>query len=111
MALLEDMEKSKVYPSNFTLSVLVKLSNRGNRLEKAFELCRDICKKYNLKLNIHVYSNLIHACTQHWDLPRAITVFQEILQERIRPDVRTYSILLRGCVAAEEAQEAASFLR
>jgi pentatricopeptide repeat protein len=111
IALLEDMQRANVAPSNFTLSVLVKLCNRSNRPDVAFELCQDICKKYNLKPNVHVYDNLMHACTQHSDLPRAITVLQQLLQERIRPDTRSYGILLRGCLAAGEAQEAAKLLR
>jgi pentatricopeptide repeat protein len=111
MALLEDMQAAKVAPSNFTLSVLVKLCNRGKRLEMAFELCSNLSKKYNLKLNVHVYNNLMHACTQHGDLPRALTVFQELLRERIRPDPRSYGVLVRGSLAACETQGAASILR
>merc|ERR1719145_143564 len=41
MGLLQDMEDAGVAPSNFTLSVLVKLANRSHRVEKAFELCED----------------------------------------------------------------------
>merc|ERR1719333_864168 len=77
----------------------------------AFELCRDLSKKYNLVLNIHVYNNLMHACTQHGDVTRAISVFQQLLQERVRPDARSYKILLQGCTAAGEGKAAADLLR
>jgi pentatricopeptide repeat protein len=111
IAVLEDMQERGVRPSNFTLSVLVKMANRANRPEMAFELCHDISRKYNLVLNTHVYNNLMQACIQHWKLPRALSVFQQLLQEQVRPDARSYSILLRGCVAACEAQSAADLLR
>merc|ERR1719491_2261174 len=38
LSLLEEMREAGVPPSNFTLSVLVKLANRIRRPEKAFEL-------------------------------------------------------------------------
>jgi pentatricopeptide repeat protein len=111
MAVLTDMQAAGVQPSNFTLSVLVKLANRARRPEMAFELCSDLSEKYDLKLNIHVYNNLMHACSQHWDFPRALKVFQQLLQERVRPDVRSYRILLQGATAAGEKQGAADLLR
>jgi pentatricopeptide repeat protein len=111
MSLIRDMEASGVRPSNFTLSVLVKLCNRANRPDTAFEHCRELCQKYKLTLNIHVYNNLMHSCCMHRNLPRALDVFEQLLKERVRPDVRSYSILLRGCVAAGEAQDAAGLLR
>jgi pentatricopeptide repeat protein len=111
MSVLQDMQAGGVHPSNFTLSVLVKLANRANRPEMAFELTRDLSSKYNLVPNIHVYNNLMHACTQHWDLPRALSVFQRLLQERVRPDVRSYKILLQGSTAASEKQTASDLLR
>merc|ERR1719401_1435912 len=111
LAVLKDMQAARVRPSNFTLSVLVKLANRANQPDMAFELVRDLSKTYNLVPNVHVYNNLMHACTQHWDFPRALVVFRQLLQERIRPDVRSYSILLRGCAAANKPQDAAGLLR
>merc|ERR1719262_274547 len=94
MALLEDMQTSGVPPSNFTLSVLVKLASRAHRHDKAFELCADVCKKYRFKLNVHVYNNLINACIQHRELERAMGVLRQALKERTRPDARTYSLML-----------------
>merc|ERR1719498_172398 len=98
MALLEKMKKSGVRPSNFTLSVLVKLANRGKKLEKAFEICEELTAKHGFRLNVHVYDNLIQACINHRDLQRATSVLERMLRERVRPDVRTYSLLLRACV-------------
>merc|ERR1712032_1390749 len=63
--LLREMQEAGVRPSNFTLSVLVKLARRSRQPEKAFELCKELAQQYNLRLNVHVYNNLIHACTSN----------------------------------------------
>merc|ERR1719282_2221853 len=108
---LKDMEAASVTPSNFTLSVVAKLANRSRQPEKGFELCYSLSRKYGIRLNMHVYNNLIHACTAHGNLPRALEVFEQMLDERGRPDVRTYTLLLRGCINAHAATEAAGLLR
>lgn len=111
MGLLADMQEQGVAPSNFTLSVLVKLARRSNQLEKAFEFCEEISKKYRFRLNIHVYNNLLHACSSHGDINLALEVFERFLKEKVRPDARTYNLLLRGCIEAGKIEEAASLLR
>merc|ERR1719408_888972 len=62
LRLLHEMQSEGVRPSNFTLSLLVKLMNRARRLEQAFSLVEDITRKYNFRPNVHVYANLVHAC-------------------------------------------------
>jgi pentatricopeptide repeat protein len=111
MKLLGEMEKSGVRPSNFTLSVLVKMASRAKLLDKAFEVCERISTKYRFKLNVPVYSNLIQACIADKDLKRAFEVLERLIKERLRPDVRTYSLLLRGTVQFGQATEAAGLLR
>jgi len=107
---LSDMQDSGIQPSNFTLSVLVKLANRSHRLDKAFEFCDDISRQYGLRLNVHVYNNLMQACTAHQDVGRAIEVLGKAVGEKVRPDARTYSVLLRGCIGAGDARAAAGLL-
>lgn len=111
MALFEKMKKSGVCPSNFTLSVLVKLANRGKKLEKAFEVCDEVTSKYGFRLNTHVFANLIQACINHNNLPRATGVLKRMLEERVRPDVRCYCLLLRAYIELHSAQDAAGILR
>jgi len=111
MELLRVMEDAGVAPSNFTLSVLVKLANRSQRLDKAFELCGEVSRRYRLRLNVHVYNNLLQACVTHGDLPRAVEVFEQFVRERVRPDARTYTVLLRACAATSDARLAAGLVR
>jgi len=109
--LLREMQEAGVRPSNFTLSVLVKLATRSRRPEKAFELCKELAQQYNLRLNVQVYNNLVHACTANQDMQHALQVFEQMLNERIRPDARTYTLLLRGSVACGDVCETAGLLR
>merc|ERR1740121_405598 len=110
LALLKDMEAAGVTPSNFTLSVVAKLANRSRRNDEAFKLCEELAARYNIRLNMHVYNNLVHACTTCGNLPRALDTFERMLSERVKPDVRTYALLLRACISACEAQTAAGLL-
>merc|ERR1719321_593574 len=111
MNVLQDMESVGVKPSNFTLSVLVKLCMRSKRLNRAFEIVDEVSAKHSIRPNMHVFDNLIQACIQHNNLRRAFEVLERALKEKTRPAVRTYSLLLRGCIAAGEAQEAAGLVR
>merc|ERR1719359_2372472 len=52
LRLLEEMQSEGVPPSNFTLSILVKLMNRARRLDRAFALVEEITKKYNFWPNV-----------------------------------------------------------
>merc|ERR1719327_1139124 len=96
LRLLQEMQKEGIPPSNFTLSLLVKLMNRARRLDQAFVLVEDITKKYNFHPNVHVYANLVQACISGQQLPRAVGVLEQMIKERISPDSRTYTILVRA---------------
>jgi pentatricopeptide repeat protein len=111
MTLLSEMRASGIHPTNFTLSVLVKLASRANFLEKAFELCSEISETYSFRLNVHVFNNLIQACTTHNQLQRSFDVLDRMLSERVRPDARTYTLLIRACVAVRECKDAVGFIR
>merc|ERR1719326_2054534 len=99
MRLLEEMQSSGVAPNNFTLSILVKLMNRARRLNQAFSLVEDITKKYNFKPNVHVYTNLAQACVANRSLGRAMRILEKMVAERVRPENRTYTILIRAHIS------------
>jgi len=109
--LLNEMQQAGVSPSPFTLSVLVKLCNRGKRPERAFELVEDLARRFQLQLNVHVYNNLIHARTTQGDLPGALRVLEGMVEHQVRPDARTYMLLIRGCIETSALREAAGLVR
>jgi len=111
MSVLEMMKKANVAPSNFTLSVLVKLICRAKKLDEAFALSAKIAKDHNLHLNVYVYNNLIQGCIQNKSLHRGLEAFGTMVQKKVSPDARTYTLLLRGCVERGSNTIAAGLLR
>lgn len=112
IGLLEEMQMGGVAPSNFTVSVLVKLCGRARRPVEAFELCQQLSDKYGLKPNVHVYNNLINVCiTQRSQMARAMEVLERMIGENVRPDTRTYTLLLRACIDYKDVETAAGLLR
>merc|ERR1719238_1865223 len=91
MGLFQEMQKDRISPSNFTLSIMVKLLNRARRVEEAFDLVRDLPAQHKFKPNAHVYTNLIQACIGSRQHSRAFGVLETMVKERVRPDCRLYS--------------------
>merc|ERR1719375_1860995 len=112
LKLVEDMYKQNVRPSNFTLSILVKLLGRSRRLNQAFAMVEETCKRFDLQANIHVYTCLIFACFQNRQMPRALQLHDSMITEAgVEPDERTYAVLARGCLQAGSIEKAANVVR
>jgi len=112
LKLVEDMHKNNVRPSNFTLSILVKLLGRSRRLNQAFAMVEETCKRFDLQANIHVYTCLLYACFQNRQMPRALQLHDSMITEAgIEPDERTYAVLARGCLGAGSIEKAANVVR
>merc|ERR1719355_544254 len=112
LALVEDMHKNHVRPSNFTLSILVKLLGRSRRLNQAFTTVEETCKRFDLQANIHVYTCLIYACFQNRQLARALKLHDSMISEAgVEPDAKTYAVLARGCATAGSLDKAANVIR
>jgi len=109
--LLREMLKEGVPPSNFTLSIMVKLLNRARKIEQAFDLVHEVTRQYRFKPNVHVYTNLMQGCINSRQLSRALTVLQTMVKERVQPDCRVYAILIRACMYQEDYKQADSLLR
>eukprot|EP00930_Biecheleria_cincta_P050442 TRINITY_DN3560_c0_g1_i2.p1 TRINITY_DN3560_c0_g1~~TRINITY_DN3560_c0_g1_i2.p1 ORF type:complete len:957 (-),score=222.17 TRINITY_DN3560_c0_g1_i2:112-2982(-) len=126
MSVLKEMCAAGMPPSNFTLSVLIKLATRAKQPAKAFELFDSIRKEYGIHPNVHVYNNLIQAATWYTkgsaasgagvnnlgrDLATAMQTVERMFAEKVRPDARTYMLLLKCCIAANQPEQALQLLR
>merc|ERR1719247_2813524 len=109
--LLAEMRAEGIQPSNYTLTVMVRVLGHARRLDRALELVEDVTTKYRFKVNSHVVSALIQACISNRDLKRAVTVFEKGSQDRVSPDVRTCQTLVRSLLQSGSAQQAVSVLR
>lgn len=111
MRLLDEMQAEGVQPSNFTLSIIVKLLNRARRLDQAFAVVKEISQMYNFRPNVHVYTNLVHACVANKQLPRGMSVLEQMIKERVAPESRTYAILVRASISAGLLEQACGLLK
>jgi pentatricopeptide repeat protein len=111
LQLLSDMRKSGVAPSNYTLSMLVKLMGRCKRLNQAFVMLEDISKEYGLKINVQVYTCLIQGCFNAGQPGKAIGLHEKIMNEGLYPDAMTFTVLVRGCIQAGLLEKAVELAR
>jgi len=99
--LLDDMRANGVSPSNYTLSILVKLLGRARRLNEAFSIIDDLCATHGFRPNIHVYTCLVQACIQNGKLQRAMETYDTMINDAgCQPDQKFFSALARGCMQA-----------
>jgi len=112
LKVLEDMKASGVAPSNYTLSILVKLMGRSHRLKRAFTMVEELRAAYGLRPNIQVYTCLMQACLQNKQVGRALEVHDEMVRElQAPPDQKAFNVLLGGCIKAWAMEEAVRVAR
>jgi len=109
--LLAEMQKKGIAPSNYTLTVAIRLMALARNLDRAFELTASLTEKYRFKANSQVYCALIQACTTCKESSRAMTVFEQMVKERMQPDPRTCQILFRALFNVGNLKKCADVLR
>ncbi|CAE6940013.1 unnamed protein product [Symbiodinium natans] len=111
LRLLEEMKASGIKPSNYTLSILVKLLGNARRLGQAMQMVEDLSSQHGLKPNIQVYTCLIHACFQNRRFERALGVYENMIKEGCRADEKFYAVLARGCLQLHQPTKAIEVIR
>mmetsp|Transcript_33761 Transcript_33761/g.66419 ORF Transcript_33761/g.66419 Transcript_33761/m.66419 type:complete len:429 (+) Transcript_33761:2-1288(+) len=109
--LLREMQAQGIQPSNYTLTVMVKLMGQSRRVDRAFELVDTITHKYRFRMNSHVCGALIQACLSARDPLRAATVCERSIRERLQLEPRTCQHLIRCLLNAAHTVRAVSLLR
>jgi pentatricopeptide repeat protein len=111
LQLVSQMRSYGVAPSNYTLSMLVKLMCRCRKLDQAFKVLEDISREYNFRINVQVYTCLIQGCFHDGKADKAMAVYDKLVAEKVVPDAMTYSVLVRGCLRAGNIRKAADLLK
>merc|ERR1719476_906247 len=111
LRLVQEMQAEGVQPSNYTLSILVKLLSRARRLDQAFAAVTEITQRYNFRVNEHVYANLVQGCVSSQQLSRGMRTLEQMVSERVVPDGRTYSTLIRASLSKGLFDKVAELLR
>merc|ERR1712232_1324979 len=106
LRLYDDMIATGLAPSNFTLSILVKLLGRSKRLQQAFSLVEKVREDHGVRPNIQVYTCLMQACFQNKQTAKAVSLLDKMIEEGIKPDERTFSALVHGCLVAGQKDKA-----
>jgi pentatricopeptide repeat protein len=63
-------------------------------------------KKYNFQLNATVYTCLMSACCACGQNEKALELLRRMIKERVWPDQKTYSTIIRGAIKGGNADVA-----
>merc|ERR1719343_1556632 len=106
------MKTAGVGPSNYTLSILVKLLGHARRLPQAFRLVEDLSKQNGFRPNVQVYTCLVQACVLNRRLEKALALHDEMVSDSgCRVDEKFYAVLARGCLQMQQPMKAAEVVR
>jgi pentatricopeptide repeat protein len=111
LALLKKMKGAGVAPSNYTLSIMIKLLGRSKRLSQAFAMVEDMTSEQGFRPNIQVYTCLMQACFHNKQLGMALTLHDQCVDENCRLDEMAYTSLARGCIQSGTPEKAAEVVR
>merc|ERR1719337_738694 len=74
------MQAAGVKPSNYTLSILVKLLGRARCLNQAFSVVESLSRRHGFKPNVQVYTCLMQACILNKKLDRALKLHDTMVK-------------------------------
>jgi len=111
LRMLEEMTQAGIKPSNYTLSIMVKLLGNARRLGQAVQMVDDLSKKHRIKPNIQVYTCLVHACFQNRRYERALEVYNNMVNDGCPGDEKFYTVLARGFLQLHMPMKAIDVIR
>merc|ERR1712194_117215 len=98
--LMAEMKRQDVKPSNYTLSIVVKMWSKRKSLDKAFACIREALKNpaEHGRVDAQVGSCIVGACIHNRAPERALLVFEEMKTwpNFDGPDANTYSAMISG---------------
>jgi pentatricopeptide repeat protein len=103
---LGDMEGCGIAPSNFTLSILVKLYGRSQDLDTALRHVETMSAKYGFVANDQVYTCLVAACANCGRMAQAYEVFRKLAS----PDAKAFTTVINGALKHNDVSGALQFL-
>mmetsp|Transcript_50 Transcript_50/g.173 ORF Transcript_50/g.173 Transcript_50/m.173 type:complete len:1071 (+) Transcript_50:102-3314(+) len=112
LRILEEMKSAGVGPSNYTLSILVKLLGHARRLSQAFRMVEDLSSQNGFRPNVQVYTCLVQACVLNRRLERALALHDTMVADAsCKVDEKFYAVLARGCIQLHQPAKAAEVVR
>mmetsp|Transcript_32231 Transcript_32231/g.70235 ORF Transcript_32231/g.70235 Transcript_32231/m.70235 type:complete len:1074 (+) Transcript_32231:106-3327(+) len=112
LRVLEEMKGSGVGPSNYTLSILVKLLGHARRLGQAFRMVDELSAQHGFRPNVQVYTCLVQACVLNRKLDKALSLYDTMVADvGCRVDEKFYAVLVRGCLQLHQPWKALEVVR
>merc|ERR1719197_1726983 len=112
LKILDEMKAAGVGPSNYTLSILVKLLGHARRLNQAFSLVEELSKKNGFRPNVQVYTCLTQACVTNRRLEKALALHNTVVADAgCSIDEKFYAVLARGCLQLHASLKAVDVVR
>merc|ERR1719272_1302273 len=112
LRILDEMKASGVGPSNYTLSILVKLLGHARRLNQAFSMVEDLSKTNGFRPNVQVYTCLTQACILNRRLEKAMALHDTMVADAgCYSDEKFYAVLARGCMQLQAPFKAVEVVR
>merc|ERR1719401_13622 len=109
---LEEMKSAGIGPSNYTLSILVKILGHARRLGQAFRMVDDLSKQNGLRPNVQVYTCLVQACVLNKKLERALSLHDTMVADvGSAIDDKFYAVLTKGCLQLHQPLKAIELVR
>jgi len=111
LRIVNEMRSTGIAPSNYTLSMLVKLLGRCKRLGQVFSIVEELTAEFGIRLNIQVYTCMIQACFHNRQPAKALTLFDRLIADGLRPDEKTNVALVRGFLQIGQIDMAVGMIR
>ncbi|UKK01272.2 pentatricopeptide repeat containing protein [Theileria orientalis] len=105
--LWKQMQEYDIPPSNFTLTILIKMYGRSGHLDKVFELADELPKRYNFSINTHVYTCLMSACITNGKYAMVLDIYKYMKKNGVKPDAKTFETIIQGLSRGGLFREAA----
>jgi len=99
--LFEDMLSANVHPSEYTLTMMVKLHGRCGAHEKAYQLVESWEKQHGMKPTVIHYTCVMSGCLRSKAYGQAWAAYQLMVKRGVRADDMMMSTLLPAMVAAQ----------
>jgi len=112
LRLLEEMKTMNVVPSNYTLSILVKLLGHARQLTRAFSLVEELSQQHGFRPNVQVYTCMVQACLVNRRLEKALALHDTMVADAgCSVDAKFYAVLARGCLQLHQPAKAIEVIR
>jgi len=112
LRVLDEMKACGIGPSNYTLSILVKLLGHARRLNQAFRMVEDLSSQNGFRPNVQVYTCLVQACVINRRLERALSLHDTMVADAgCAVDEKFYAVLAKGCLQMHQPLKAVEVVR